>query len=353
MTDVNRYLIKTFISKALEMKGFNVSYQSYKHFMDTQSRLGCKILLEDIPKLQDDGDIINELLNEISSLTIIPSGQISYVAAFGYMQGILIHELRGHTVNTSEKNGIGLTSALLNLIICIFDYLVDEVPDGKQIFDIITTDLIMKIFNTSFISSTFKLDIPRVNPKVSKFVAILVHLFEIFTSSCRKLLNENNASTTRWNELALLLSQLYDAQRICTKSSPRYEILGKARYKSVMPSVAISAISQLPEESSHDEHKIRKIVELMGTVFWISDDLADIVEDLTTQSTSCITINVIDVITDNGSKFYETLYRKAIIPALETLLSALCELDEILKADVTFAKFTRFIRMYVAAWILY
>ena len=358
---VNESLFKAFIWNAVQLKQSSVSAITHQKYMSQQYSLGLDILDVKLPVFFKSSSLIefNNLYRIIGSLSPTWSNKLPYVAAFGYTQGILIHELRSGDEDTKES--VGLSSSIFNICISLFDYIVDELPKGRNIFKIITYEVLLDLMDLSKSpDKTILLKDACLN-KLEWSLAWFVFAFSI---SCR-LLHRYSKNDEAWEKLSLSVFRLYCAEKLSCRlqrnklrMSNSESLMKKLRYKSVVPSISTFFISQVACASSLEkqENKIEEICETIGSIFWISDDLGDNAKDLKSGTLSYITVKMLNIPHDENLIFDEESFYEVLISFIEYLLNLLQKLDEELKSisgsTITYSKVMEYVQMYVTSSIV-
>jgi hypothetical protein len=361
---INESLIRTFIWNAVQLKKFGISQRAHHKYMTQQHHLGSDMLVVELPNFFESSSLIrfNNLLSDISSLDPFWLNKLPYMAAFGYTQGLLIHELRGGSEDT--KKSIGLSSSIFNICISLFDYIVDELPTRNKIFKIVNHDFILDLMNRSSPRTSVEKIFLHKNDSIDKREYLLLWLVVAFSISCR-LLYQHNKSDKAWDHLLTTIFQLYEAEKISCEIHidnafmlNKQQLLNILKCKSVMPFLStyfISKIASPINRPKEQENKIKEICKTIGSIFCISDDLADIAKDLKSGTLSYIILNIPIIHQSKNNIFdYET-FCETLIPSIEYLLNLLDKLDKQLQSipisTNTYYKVMEFVKMYVTSWI--
>jgi hypothetical protein len=360
---INEPLIRNFIWNAVKLKNFNVPQEAYQKYMTQQHRLGSDILVVDFPKFFESSSLVrfNELLSNMACSDLLWLNKLPYIAAFGYSQGILIHEVRGG--KEIVKKNVGLTSSIFNVGICLFDYIVDEFSHREKIFEIINYDSLFELLNLSSPMPSSDYYLLKYNDPIDNRESLLLSLVVAFSVSSR-LLYQRNESDKAWIQLSESIFQLYEAEKKSCELhlenvAPSHNncLLNILKCKSVMPSLSTYYISKVasPSSSKNQENKIKEICETIGIIFWIADDLADIAKDLKAGTPNYITINTPSILQKKNNIFEFETFCENLIPSIECLLNLLEKLDQQLQSlSISInihRKVMEFVKMCVTAWI--
>lgn len=355
---VNEALTKTFIWQEIRSKGFYISQQAYIDYMSIQSRLGWHLLNVEFPKVFEVCSIpFNGLLNEIASEDPFVWERLPGMAAFGYTQGKLIHELRGG--DDDVKENVALIAAIFNMCISLFDYVVDELSIGVDQFKIIDREFLIDLMDLSTEPSLNNIHYKNdITGTIERFLLMLIIAFGV---TCRRLyrLNKNKQA---WDKLSASIFRLYHAEKIAsnlrlnnTLSSDQW--LDALKCKSVLPSITHSLISEVASASSSklQENEIEEICDTMGSIFWLADDLSDIAKDLRAGIPSYVTIKAAKFYPIKNNFSDKLNLREALVATIEDLFTPLNKLDKEMESlsipDNTHDEVVKFVKMYVNAWL--
>lgn len=351
---------RTFIWNILRSDDLNIAYEVYQRYMSEQYSLGRRILYTGIPQMFDASfrNRFHYLLGKIALLDPFLYYRLPYIVAFGYSQGSLTNELRN---NSDRSKEVGITSAMFNTIIALFDYIVDEFPAGRQLFEIINDDLIIKIMDTSSSSEQF-FDNMTFDENTDIRIAMLILLITIFSSTCKQAYARNRKEGNKtWQELSQLVLLLYHAEKNSTELhiESNYEKnitnLSVIRCKSVMPSITLYTISKLFYNTTipEKESRVKHFCKIMGTIFWITDDLSDAVKDLKLGKLTYVTLNAIGY--ERGQNINNDTFSESLILATNYLLFLISELKNSLNSlqisESKYNKLLEFVLMYITSWI--
>jgi hypothetical protein len=350
--------VRNYICNRLKSSNSIIQFTDYESYMMEQYLLGEKIikykLFNEFPNPQK--TLVNQILERISQSNPYLIQRFPYVAAFGYSYGILIHSIiRG---NENIRDIIGIISSFFNISISLFDYVIDEEKNGERIFSIVSS-----IFGNYISKNGYNLNC--INPSflknnkfkdTNKLLFILINQF-IYLS--RKICDRSK-NFSIWTQLVKILLQMFIAERKSYQlnnsekniSTTRKDYLA-LRDKSVLPFKAFLFISQLSNysNSSFKEKDIKILCKLIGNIFWLCDDLHDLVKDLETSKCTSITIKL-----NNFSK--QKINFSTLIPFLDV------EIDNLIKYirqlylfnsksfnSLIYKKLIEFINMYIISYL--
>ncbi len=340
----------------MELKGFHINTKIYESYTKYQYNVGLRVLDKELPCIKRS---LQTILHDFSLSNSSLSDNLPSVAGFGYIHGILLHEIRGGDKNMVKN--VGLCSSILNICIGIFDYIVDEVENGNGIFKIINHQLLQNLMDISSDISEFEKKILHTNKVYDKIEYLLLSLIIAFGLCCRGLYDYSKDDVT-WKELFKVLQQMRYAEKITSEIQTRVKIMKRGnllrqiKYKSVMPSLSMYTISKLasPGSSKNHENNAKEIAHTMGNIFWIADDLADVSEDIQSGHPSYITTNL-SVPSYVNMQVGEKAFNETIICSIEYLLNLLEKLKKQLNSksishDIS-SKVMEFVSISIATWL--
>jgi hypothetical protein len=345
-------LLRCFIWKAIESKGFRIPKKAYNTYNNRKHEIGLNLINNELPILFTS---FRKFLSELYVSYPLYTNKLPYIAAFGYIQGVLIHELNGGC--DGIKRDVGLSASIFNIGISLFDYMIDEFASGKEVF---------KYINYEFLVNVMKLSSRLSCDDIILFKGhnenLLVWIIIAFSISCKNLY-QYCKNDRAWNQLSESIFELYSAEKLSCHlrinhiSLPENQVLDVIRCKSVMPSLVTYFISEVacPANSKKEENNMKEICHIIGSIFWISDDLADIVKDLESRTPSLITIHGQNVINIKNDFFCNNTICGVLISLVESLLNLLDNLERELKrisfSQDTCYKVMEFVRMSIFTWI--
>lgn len=346
-------LLRYFIWEALQIKGFKISEKNYTDYINKQYKIGLSIIKSDMPQIFTSFD---NFLSMLSSSHPSQINNLPYVAAFGYMQGILIHELNNGSKNT--KRNVGLTSSMFMIGIHLFDHFIDETSSREKIFKSVNYDFLTNIMNPSIKISCDNIILSNDNKNLILWIIVA------FSMLCKNLYHESRNSKA-WVQLSESILQLFYAEKlscdICNNNTDLSysEILNIIKCKSVMPTFAIYLLSELANSTSSrkNQGKIKDICNIIGNIVGLSDDLADIIIDLESGVPNIITLKFQrkNIYRIKNNFLYDDIVCEVIFSTVDNLLTLLEALEKELKSlpisISTNYKIMEFVKMNVTSWI--
>ncbi len=262
--------------------------------------------------------------------------RIPQMLDFGYTQGRALHNLRPESIG--HLSSVSKASALLNLIIALYDYLLDEQAETSS-YHLLSEELVVKLLGEEQKDALIYLD-----HLASKAIEPLTHLL---LCSILSWIRHLNSYTPNGTNHAFFKKSLYqriidmfqaeqETSHTTTSGSSEYVQMKQVLYrKSVGPSLAICSISLLllPCEDQRQRELLEKISELTGSIFWYIDDLCDLEKDLKNGAPNSILLhtNEAAIHLDSPVSFNGILRQEATIAILK-IHDQIQELEKALKA---------------------
>jgi len=357
---VNDDLTKTYIVQNIQSRGFHIPQKEYLDYMDEQARLGLHLINTEFPRIFERCSIpLNDLFIDFASEYPFLYERLQGMAAFGYTQGRLIHELQEGNDDFKEK--VAQIAAIFNVGISLFDLVVDELSTGIELYKIINQEFLKDLMDL-----TKEISLKNVHYKedTAAIIEPLLFLFIIaFGMTCRHIYHPAR-NKHAWDRLSNSIFRLYYAEKITSalqfnKIVSNDQWLDALKCKSVFPSITHSLISEMTmtSDSKQVKNNIADICCTIGHIFWLADDLSDIAKDLQA--------GIPSYITTKAAKFYSNdnnflNLNGSLIEAINDLCTFLIKLEKdmesLLDSHViqksTHDELLKFVKMYVNGWLI-
>lgn len=351
---VNEAWTRTFVWKEMLECGFYLAPQSLFDYHDGQNELGRRLLAGSLPAVYAScGLDAAGLLDEIRQRDTFVWERLPGMLAFGYTQGRLIHELRRGVESVSES--VALTASIFNTGIALFDYVVDELPAGRDLFRVVNPAWLAKLLDLSRSPSSDEVGnrMEHAGP-VEKF---LLTSIVAFTENSKRLYTSGSGKR-EWDFLRSSLDHLYQAEFTASTNyqakTLSHDALIDALYrKSALPTTTIALISRLacPSASADGEQAILDVCDTLGRIFWLVDDLSDIAKDARTGLPSYVTLR--STVSDCAGSAVSI--RDGITATVEDLCNLMRQLEDLLASpavpDGVGDRILRFARASVYSWL--
>jgi hypothetical protein len=179
--------------------------------------------------------------------------------------------------------------------------------------------------------------------------------------TCRRLY-QFNRNEEAWNKLSASIFQLYRAEKNTSdlrlkKTFSRDQWLDALKCKSVLPSMTHSLISQIAFDSGsiQAEKNIEELCDIIGHIFWIIDDLADISKDLKNGIPSYVTLKATNIHPSQNNFSEKLNLWEALDATIEDLFALLKRLDDKMNSlsipNNLYYKVMNFVKMYINGWL--
>lgn len=215
------------------------------------------------------------------------------IVSFGYEIGFGLHSYLH--VNESRRQDIARLCALFNLGITLFDLTCDTSRETfEELSRAFDEDTLSKLINEpgaclSLAEASTKLRRPEM-----RLLLRTVCSFFSYLHACAQVQN----STDAWKRLDALLVEAYRAQLLSTDvQDSNYQatsLAAAARRKSTIPFEIMLQVARVCERPSSAplDTAADELIRQIGTVFWLADDLVDLVRDFRTGAVNSILFNV-------------------------------------------------------------
>jgi hypothetical protein len=210
---------------------------------------------------------------------------------FGYAMGYEVCRLTGGS--SDESHSSGLVSGLVNMSLSIFDKVCDSTPEQLAVIArTLNPDTLGKAVKFRPTSSPdLPFEVPTSGSLTSRVLFRLLNAYFKRTA----LLLDGTRSPWLLNEMRETVMDSYTSQlksMYCTFEGPydHETILQVLSGKSVLPAwlVALTAFASHESKGDSGRTELKQAALDMGRVIWITDDLADINEDLIGQRWSYV-----------------------------------------------------------------
>lgn len=350
---INKELTKHYVLHLLFSSGFHIDEKQYTDFMDNQKKYGNDILYQQLPDFLY-GNLPNTVKILEKTELIAPGlwNRLNTAASFGYNFAVHAHNIgRGAKNNLRE---VAFSAALFNTGIALFDYVLDELPEGLVIFDFINENYLIDIKGHLI----KPLSVLHTGNSLNVIIQLLFILVDAFIISVHQLyiISGNNK---KWSEICNTLLKLFAAEKAMTRIDIKaalndYRNFETIKYKSVMPFVMINMISELTTHpaSNKQENEVDQLCKLIGNIFWITDDISDIAVDIKNNVPGYITIKMIQM---GNSSSQKLSIKTAIAEAVNDLLALYNRFDNFSGnkqlSKKAFIDLDIFLKMYIYSWL--
>jgi hypothetical protein len=263
----------------LERERFWPDTKEYKDYVEKQKKIGDKVKIEILRDIFGDTDYAY-----LNSELIFGAGnrrfrtKLPYVAAFGYKVGLTMHNLIGGKEDGYEVSKI---SSIFNIGISIFDYIYDTNFELFHEFkNIINEKVLLIISNDKETCEKLQVSCNNINSIELRLLSKLIIWFFLKLHT----FNIRSGKEDVWKRLISCVMSAYHAE-INSADYNRYsktDALNISRNKSTLPFSVIYLIARLSPSSTIEESEIdfTPLVINMGEIFWLIDDLIDVIRDL-------------------------------------------------------------------------
>ncbi len=204
--------------------------------------------------------------------------RLPFMAGLGWRQARALSQISGTAPEQLEA--VALLGATFNAAISVLDYLADEQNHGATLFTLLDRRTVNHIFelNKSFMSLVGQA-YRYVTTPAQKLLFTLI-------ASCGaqgQALLRSATNLVAWRSLGDIIGQLFEAERsivLGTGSSDLHALLPLIETKSALPSVATLYITLLgAPEAGLPSSTASSTARALGNIFWMVDDLVDIIVD--------------------------------------------------------------------------
>ena len=348
---------KLFIWSKLLKRDFHIPKEKYLSYKDKQFKHGTELLSDKIESFFDTNSLpFMETFKNVKVYNPVLWESLPNICVFGYSIGKYIHLIRNGSQIKAES--VALASAIFNMGIALFDYIIDETSSKDQLLAVVNNDFLDRLMDIESEGSSKSTFSQENGWPTEQLLALLISGFGI---ACKALYGENKNSTA-WNMLKRVLLDLYHAEketasiRFDHNSSVQhwYEVFKR---KSVVPFEVISIISWLAEEFKSDfqREKMQQICQKIGNIIWIADDLSDISKDSNAGIPGYVTIKAMLCSFRNTSHQTDLDLTGSITETIQDLFTYMdglkTDLELIHGQENLRSQIFEFIHMYVYAWL--
>lgn len=275
--------------------------------------------------------------------------RLSFMAGLGWRQAQTLSQISGTAPEHLEA--VALLGATFNAAISVLDYLADEQNHGTTLFTLLDRRTVNHIFelNKSFVTLVGQA-YRYVTTPAQKLLFTLV-------ASCGaqgQALLRSATNVVAWRSLADIVGQLFEAERsvvLGMRTPDRDALLSVLETKSALPSVATLYIALLGTPGAAlPSSTTLSSAHTLGSVFWMVDDLVDIIVDARCDVPNRFVLLIEDRVRAEGREtvtdadIYDAIHEGAV--QLADKLNALANLEgDRNRAIADFARIT------VADWV--
>jgi len=206
--------------------------------------------------------------------------RIPKVLSFGYELGYGIRFIGKDTIDEQDKQ-IAHLCALFNMGISVFDLMYDLYPGLSQqfteLFNEQTLDVICDTADVTLLQDA------AVDELSTTEIRILLKLIAAFFTGVNTLLESNPDKGFR-QELFALLKEAYRAEVQSVCPDPDKDLAHIVRAKSTLPFAVIHRLASILTSDSQSStlysNAVSEIMDCAATMFWLIDDVSDLVYDL-------------------------------------------------------------------------
>ena len=256
--------------------GINITSEAFQSNIGYQVLFGKMLRTGWLPALlQKESSFDPAVLEEINNQYPYLWHRLIHILAFGYNTGKTLHQLLDD--NEERIQYSCHVGALFNLIISMYDYILDEQPVTENAGDVISSQLIsgLLIGDRQAALLTIREANKTIKDPLLHLLLCSIYTWVVYT---QRIYAEHKS---RDEKLYPYILALFEAEKKTLQfgnDSP-IEVL---RTKSAGPFIAIGKfILEITPGITIGRHKLfESIVNDTGNVFWIVDDLSDVQKDL-------------------------------------------------------------------------
>jgi hypothetical protein len=353
--------VRRILVRRLDAHGFWSDDVAYQTYMQKQANLGEEFkvcVLREMLGKEDFAHLNSELIFGASNHRF--RQRLPYMAAFGYELGLVMHTL----LEGDDQDGevVARLCAAFNIGIALFDHIIDS---QREILSQLSV-----IINGDNLSAML------VDEKVCKHLSMKCNLLDIvearilskiviwFFRELHTLYLRSNRQVI-WKELTSYLLSAYHAEMesLENKSTVGSDLISLARGTSCQPFLIIFLLTQLSPSTKLGRvtDDFRAAVINLGEVFWLADDLQDIVSDLKSGGLNSILVSVKANIDANHTPdlkieiLTELLDQNYIETTADLLCTKIAAVLDFFQSDAFFHSdpclINDFLTMYVRDWL--
>jgi len=241
--------------------------------------------------------LLREVLGEsdyafLSSETIFGSSnhhyrsKIPFVLAFGYELGGGLYDLLGGP--SDQTATIGELCSIFNLGICTFDLICDHYPDlFAEFSEKFNESVILRLGKDAEACQTLAASANQVPTAELRLLLKIISwvFFELQrVAPARRQMAQREQQDAISQDLSLLLVDAYRAEinSATSREMSQADLIEISRSKSTLPFTIINQIAHTV--AAPQDQETTRYVDLLAshiaTIFWLADDLSDVVRDL-------------------------------------------------------------------------
>jgi hypothetical protein len=220
--------------------------------------------------------------------------RLPLMAGLGFRQTELFGSLLQITPDAGAESAI--LGGAFNAAIALFDYLIDETGAGERLFSLLTERVVRAIFAEPDQARQVLAETAARTKDARECYLFALIAFCAETGQ-RMLMASGNGPA--WMALGETIGRLFESQRrIAGLSWPLRDearrLLPILEAKSCLPSHAALQIAQLAEECPGHSADLKPAALRLGRIFWLIDDLVDVLKDLRTGTPNAVVIHLAD-----------------------------------------------------------
>ncbi len=274
---MTNFHLRAAIQVSLAARGLELDPVSYNAAVMDQWHLGCRVRDKIVAALGDPA-CARELQESLPDLW----ARMPLMAGLGSRETSVFQTM----MNSADENEkAAFLGGAFNLAIVLIDHYVDELGLGQRVFNVLNESLIRDIFTDPVQASSLLTKIAENSGDARE--QFLFRLIALCASTGAELLSRAQNYVV-WKDLGRSIAYQLDGERRITRSmwptrSEMCELLPAMEAKSSLPLVAamqIARLAQAPELADSGAGEMLASAKDIGTVFWIIDDLVDLLDDL-------------------------------------------------------------------------
>lgn len=216
--------------------------------------------------------------------------RLPYVLSFGYELGAGLHALL--TDDAAHRDAAAELGALFNLGISLFDLIYDHFPALLEDFGGLFNDGVLRQLADEPQAERPSFDWESISSDELRVLLRIISAFFERLHALHQRLESAEGRSTAWERLRASLLAAYQAEQQSAPAStaPAAEAVEVARRKSTLPFQVIyliAALAALPISQPRTA-VTRRLADDIGLIFWLTDDLVDIVPDFQTDALNAL-----------------------------------------------------------------
>ena len=272
--------------------------------------------------------------------------RVPMALSFGYELSAGLQSLDANETDVA----VAETCGLFNFGISVFDLLHDAQPQLVSRFtSYFDRDVLLRLNAEAVAPSELQRTARTAEePEIRLLLQVIAGVYE-------RLHRLGAGSRGAYEKVTSLLALAYAAEirSAACDAAPTSERLEIARAKSTLPFVIIDAIGELRHERNGSGALHDAVISEIGTIFWLTDDLVDLVGDSRSGALNAILIGAtggegLDI----GASLRRLLEGRAIEETTATIRDAIVRLhDRLSDRGAAGAAFARVVTSYVRMWL--